>query len=176
MNNIKYSWCTRIIVLLTFITLLFSGNELIAQTIAKLRSTVSKGGSSSSFTSNGQEYMVQQSIGQPGVISSYKANGLVLRQGFIQPIYLKTKTDLSKSLQANTFPNPFSSFFTISFNDVINENLQVTVIDLYGKYVYKTKFPSSQALKISLVNLQPGLYTLKVNTGNKYFTSKIIKL
>ena len=152
-------------------------NEAKAQELlSKQRSTLSMGGASKIYTSNGKQYIVQQSIGQASVINSYQANGFVLRQGFIQPLMGTTGTaKRNNNLQASVSPNPFSNTIRISFSEEISDNLYVTVCSLHGKTLFSKSFQKSQELTITLNHLSTGFYIIRVNSGSKYFVSKIIK-
>lgn len=148
-----------------------------SQTPIKLRSTLSSCGSSKTFTSqNGNQYHLQQSFGQQSVIGLSQYNNYFLRQGFIQPFSGSIQSIENQNLPLKIFPNPFSSDIFILFTEEVPEILYVTVSDLNGKIVYFKKFEPALELTLNLAYLAPSIYILKVNTADKCFHSKMIKL
>lgn len=146
-----------------------------AQSPVKLRSTLSIGGSSKTIPAQGQNYSVRQSIGQSSVIDTYKAQGYMLRQGFIQPINGFSKSRTSQNLQATVSPNPFSENVIVSFTEAISDNLCVTLYDLFGQTVFSKQYPAAQELNLNFAYLPSGLFIIKINTSRKHFTAKLIK-
>lgn len=69
----------------------------------------------------------------------------------------------------SVFPNPASDF--ISFN--IDSPYSYTIFDMQSHVVAQESLISQN--KISINNLQSGIYILKINTTNKIFTHKLIK-
>jgi len=139
------------------------------------RSTLSIGGASKTYNNKGKQYTIQQSIGQSSVIDSYQANGFVLMQGFIQSLDGLSNQKQNNYLHALVSPNPFSNSIRISFSDEISDNLYVSVCSLHGRVVYSDACPKSQELYLNLINLSPGFYIIRVNSGSKYFAAKVIK-
>jgi hypothetical protein len=146
-----------------------------AQTLVKIRSTLCAGGSSKKFISNGKEYFIQQSIGQTSLIGLSQADTVLLRQGFIQPVNSLSNTLDIKKLQVSVFPNPFSSTVTLLFTEEISDQLYITFYDSFGKTVYCKENGATQQLCLDVGSLSSGLYIIRVNSGKKYFLSKLIK-
>lgn len=146
-----------------------------AQVIVKQRSTLSLCGSSQKISTQGHQFVIQQSIGQPGIIGLSKANGLILRQGFIQPPMNLSRTNTENCLRATIHPNPFSSLITVSFAEEITERVSISIYDLYGRKVYNSTFNAAQEIIIELGKIHSGLFLLRVNTGEKTLTKKMIK-
>ena len=166
----------RILALFLSILLVqLSFQTIKAQELQKLRSTVSASGSSKTVTSQGKQYIVQQSIGQPGVIGLYQTNGLILRQGFIQPLQGAKQGFSSKNLQMNISPNPFSTDITLSFADHIYDYLFVTLFDMVGNAVYFKKYGAVQEINLNPGDLASGPYILRVYTNRKHYVVKLIK-
>lgn len=73
------------------------------------------------------------------------------------------------------FPNPVKSFATISFT---YENVdKISILNIVGREI-KTVIPENgiQEIKVSLVDLQPGVYFLAVNyQGITLITKKFLK-
>jgi hypothetical protein len=140
-----------------------------AQALIKLRSTLSVGGPSN------LRHSAQQSIGQSSVIDSYRANGYVLRQGFIQPFKSFNTGNSTLNLPATISPNPFSANVVVSFSETIAGDLYVTLYDLYGQSIYGKKHESVQELNLDFSYLASGVYFIKITTSRKQLTAKLIK-
>jgi hypothetical protein len=162
--------------LTTILLLLLSLQTIKAQTITKLRSTLSAGGSSNTFMANGKQYYLQHSIGQSSVIGLSHRNNYLLRQGFIQPLEGYNKSIKLASLPGTVSPNPFSEKIIVSFSEEISDDLFVTFYDLNGKIIYFNKYGAAQELNLDVSSLAPAIYLIRVNTTTKCFYSKIIKL
>lgn len=146
-----------------------------SQTVVKLRSVTSSCGTSKSITTEGNQYIIQQSIGQNGITGTTKNNNYILRQGFIQPPITIGKSNEEKTLLAKSYPNPFNTDIKISFNEEIKSNLIVILYNLQGTSVYYNVFPSTQDLEIHFPPMLNGVYFLKIQSNNKYYTTKLIK-
>lgn len=161
-----------------FITILtvFISLNINAQMPVKLRSTLNIGGSSKIVMSDGRQYYLQQSIGQPGITGLSQNNNYQLRQGFIQPLVSSANSITPGTLQATIFPNPFSENIIISFYEKMPDFLYVALYDLNGKIVYFKKYGASPDLIVNAGYLRPGAYFVRISTTTKYYYSKIIKL
>ncbi|MHC1702922.1 MAG: T9SS type A sorting domain-containing protein [Tenuifilaceae bacterium] len=146
-----------------------------AQEIKKQRSSLCLSGTSKEFYNQGQEYIVQQSIGQPGVIGLSKANGLILRQGFIQPPLNLGRTNTLNYLHASIYPNPFSNSIIVTITDIITEKIYVAVYDIYGRKVFDKSYNAIQNFSIELGIIPPGFYLLIMKSDAKSITKKLIK-
>lgn len=167
----------KLLRLFTAILLVFiSFQTTWAQSLIKLRSTLGTGGSSNTFTLNGQQYYLQQSIGQSSVIGLSRNKYYLLRQGFIQPLKGSIKTNAAESLPVTIFPNPFSNYINVSIGGELSEIVYVTLYDLNGKIVFLKKFGATQQLNLDVSSLPPAIYFIRVNTSCSYFYSKMIKL
>ena len=145
-----------------------------SQTPHKLRSSLGVSGSSSIVVLNGGQYFYQQSIGQEGTIGTNISSPLVLRQGFIQPlgIFGKVQKDIG-TLKVLVYPNPVNDNVTFTFEDVIYDDILVTIYNSWGKVVGNYTFTASQKINLNLIGFSAGLYLVKVNSVNK---SSIVKL
>ena len=171
MTNLKILLKLFLIILPVFISL-----NINAQVPVKLRSALSAGGSSKIVMSDGHQYYLQQSIGQPGITGLSQNNNYQLRQGFIQPLAGSINIMTSGSLQATIFPNPFSENIIISFSEKMPDFLYIALYDLNGKIIYFKKHGASYNLIVDAGYLPPGVYFVRISTTTKYYYSKIIKL
>jgi hypothetical protein len=142
-----------------------------------VRETTGVSGSSELISSNNQQYVVQQSIGQAGAIGTFNNVDYILRQGFIQPNVLAKIRDVSipLSLDAVIYPNPFVESFTISFSEQITNTVEVAVFDALGRMVFSKSYEGTQKINVAFNNLSVTNYILKVTANNKQFIKKIIK-
>jgi len=157
---------------------LFFVTQGFSQTPVKLRATLSSGGLSKMVSINGNDHYMQQCIGQLSIIGLIQTNTISIRQGFIQPLMVGSstskKTDLS-CLQAIIYPNPFSKSITIKFSNKISECIYVDIKDLFGRTLLSNRYGATQELSIDFPDLTPGMYIIKVVTGEKLLTTRLIK-
>ncbi len=76
-----------------------------------------------------------------------------------------------ESLNFKYYPNPATDIIHINAQENISN---VQILNLLGQEVRKIS-PNSQQTDIDIANLQKGMYILKVNTGEKTTTVKILK-
>jgi hypothetical protein len=162
-------------VFITILSLLFALHTSQGQAVIKLRSAISTGGSTKTFSLQGKQYQMQQTIGQSGVIGLSYNSSYLLRQGFIQPLKGSVNTISAETLPLTIFPNPFSGNITISLSETISDFLYVTLFDLNGKIVFLKKYGANQKLNLDVGFLSPAVYILRVNTNTKYYYSKLFK-
>ncbi len=143
----------------------------------KKRETLGINGLSSFIhTNSNYNYFIQQSIGQLSVINTYNVNEYRLRQGFLQPInpsVLNSRFDIN--LDAITFPNPFVNRVKVRFLDSINNDLIVRLFDMYGRLILIRKYNFTQNLEIEVGNIATGVYNLRIDSGNKFMETRLIK-
>ena len=75
---------------------------------------------------------------------------------------------------SDIYPNPFKDYFTIQLFDP-SEELTVSVYNLLGTEVYSQKYGQQEYIKLNTSNLTRGIYMLKLQSGSKMSTHKIIK-
>jgi hypothetical protein len=75
------------------------------------------------------------------------------------------------------YPNPGDGLFSIVFNNLNSDQLNLTVLDLQGKVVYsykETNVSGSFSKQIDLTGLSKGIYYIRLNTGNTITAKKLI--
>ncbi|MCF8253642.1 MAG: T9SS type A sorting domain-containing protein [Bacteroidia bacterium] len=85
----------------------------------------------------------------------------------------------AKDAEIKVFPNPFSDKLTITLSSISSENVQVEIVDLFGKVVAQ----QSQSLSVSnpevlvpsLSKLSNGVYIIRIISGSDVHTRKLIK-
>jgi len=142
-----------------------------------VRSTLGSSGFSKTITSNQGNYYVSQSVGQSGVIGTSTKNNYTIRQGFQQPPISAQVVELpgQMKLKANVFPNPFLHSIDVIFEELIKDELSVTIYNLSGTLILSEKYSAAQSLNLPLDFLSKGNYIIKIATENKQFVSKIVK-
>jgi hypothetical protein len=79
----------------------------------------------------------------------------------------------------NVYPNPFNTNVSIQVTADIDAKAYITVVDLYGKTVAEMArevVKGDNMISVDLLhNLAPGVYFVKVNTGNSEMVTKLIK-
>ncbi|MEL6843693.1 MAG: T9SS type A sorting domain-containing protein, partial [Bacteroidota bacterium] len=75
------------------------------------------------------------------------------------------------------YPNPASSKLEIMLPEELRDSFTLELIDLKGKQVWFGQFPreaSQQGLSLDLKNQAPGMYLLRLQSGDLIFNEKII--
>lgn len=85
-----------------------------------------------------------------------------------------TALDKNNSGSIEVYPNPFSDDLTINFRDPQNR-IFIGLFDVTGKCVYENTLGSENSMTIPLPQLNPGMYYLKMTSGNTMFIKKLVK-
>jgi|TARA_B110000240_G_C13450709_1_gene432386 hypothetical protein len=139
-----------------------------------LRSTISNNGSSTQTEDN---YIVQYSVGQSGLIGLQETKQRAVRQGFIQPSQLKRMLASSNAadLLVSAYPNPTTDKITIAFKELITGKVIFSIYDQMGKLILQENRESEVELTFSLAILAAGNYYVKVNSTNREYVTQIAK-
>ncbi|HEX8333576.1 MAG TPA: T9SS type A sorting domain-containing protein, partial [Segetibacter sp.] len=81
---------------------------------------------------------------------------------------------LTAKLQAQAFPNPSNSHFTLSIHGINNEPITIRVIDILGRLVEVQKGISGSRVILGATYL-PGLYIAEVLQGKEKVVLKLVK-
>ncbi|WP_411765938.1 T9SS-dependent M36 family metallopeptidase [Winogradskyella sp. A3E31] len=79
-----------------------------------------------------------------------------------------------ESTFANIYPNPTNGIVYIKLKEPLN-NVTLTLVDLNGREIFKSKQDMGVNTEISLQSLQDGVYILKIESGTIEFNTKIVK-
>ena len=90
---------------------------------------------------------------------------------YYSPVSINDIT-LEEQNQVQVFPNPTTGYIQIKLPEKIQE-ADIQLFDMQGRTVLKTKL--SQAFNLNINNLKPGVYIIKIKSGNKIYSSQIIK-
>lgn len=84
-----------------------------------------------------------------------------------------------QSFQFKVLPNPFSSFFTISFENKITGLVTARLIDTGGKEMWKSQTPANDTFNLYFnINgkiIAAGIYTLQLIVNNEEGVVKVVK-
>lgn len=166
-----------LVIIFCFVCSIQAQENNASKAYAIASSSLGASGSSNSVTTSKGKYFISQSVGQSSVIGTSSKGGYYLRQGYQQPpskIKIVNEFD-NNSIQATVYPNPFEQSVSISFNDIIKNEISVTVFDVSGKLVYSKTFTEAQYIEVHLENISQGTYILKATSNNKLFNTKLIK-
>ena len=76
----------------------------------------------------------------------------------------------------NIYPNPTTGIVTIDFTNFANfGKVEIKITDISGKTIKNFQNDSFSNFQIDITNQPPGIYFLKIETGNKISHYKIIK-
>ncbi len=110
----------------------------------------------------------------------HKDNNLIYQssnnQNCFEKLFLNVNENLNTNFDLKIFPNPFSEFF-----EIINENnmseYQILLFSNEGKIIWKSTFNNEKRLVFNNINLQSGIYYLKLIKNNRVLINKkLIKM
>ena len=167
----------RLILTLSVLLLYSSAFSQVDKSKYFLRGTTSSAGSTSYENVDGENLIVQQSIGQSSIIGAAHSTEASAFQGFIQPNLLdKILTpDVPKVLEANLYPNPFIEQIFIEFDFLPDTDINVNVFDIMGSVVWSYSYSSTDFIVVEPNNLSYGYYFLKIECDGMQRVEKILK-
>ncbi|WP_170110539.1 T9SS type A sorting domain-containing protein [Flavilitoribacter nigricans] len=74
------------------------------------------------------------------------------------------------------FPNPVVQLLTVSFDEHLNERVQVRLLDLRGRVIMEEDHLTRSNLQLDLSALPGGMYLLELNRGRQSTVQKVIKM
>jgi len=160
------------LILVTFFcltsTLLFAQNTQ--------RNSLGISGDATKVTVGENTYYVSQSIGQSSVIGTFTNNSNTILQGFQQPpIQVKNNLNKNNSLNVVVYPNPINTYVTILFSELSNTVVNTVLYDVTGREVYLKSQDATSTFQVDMSLFSSGIYFLKIFSGGKYFTARLIK-
>ena len=97
--------------------------------------------------------------------------GLLTSMGCSAPTKIN-EIDLTNSIEI--YPNPSKGNFTINMVNTKADKMLVTVYDMMGSTIHEFKNINSIPCKVDLNDLSNGVYYVKIDSGDKTITKKII--
>jgi hypothetical protein len=84
--------------------------------------------------------------------------------------------EISDQINAVIYPNPVGNVLEIDFKTTNTENLNIKILDLSGKVLYREKLIDQQRhLGIEAKYLNPNMYLLILEKGDKLKSIKFVK-
>ncbi len=106
------------------------------------------------------------------VISTARQNGIMLSQGFQQPMDISLTTSIQEfreKLAVRAFPNPSSGLLNLSITSELSSTVECEILDLQGRSVLgKREITAVQGETIQweLHTLAAGQYFLRISTSD----------
>ncbi|MFT3748629.1 MAG: T9SS type A sorting domain-containing protein [Agriterribacter sp.] len=118
------------------------------------------------------------SIASSGTVY-YRIKATMLNGNTLFSKILFIKNNGAIALNLSAFPSPFVNSLTVNFNTIIKQQLQISIIDVYGHSVLKRNIQASPGnynlLFDGLQHLSKGVYFLSCRAGDNLVVKKIIK-
>jgi|GEM_PF-4139003 len=74
------------------------------------------------------------------------------------------------------YPNPTNGILNIYFHSLPAEEVEISIIDIYGSImILEKKKSSSSILQLDLSSLANGVYTIQVKSSSESFTGRVVK-
>lgn len=161
---------------LLIICILLSAKVVNSQVPKMLRSSLNASGSSSTVSLNGSKFYYQQSVGQSGLIGFNQSSTFALRQGFIQPLVKPINIfKRDNHLKVSFYPNPVHDFVSLTFGEVITEDVFITIYSSTGSVVRAYKYSALTELTVCFDGIFSGFYIMKISCNNKTTSVKLVK-
>jgi subtilisin family serine protease len=102
-----------------------------------------------------------------GIPDYMVAHGLVTDSG----------AEIEAGREISIYPIPFGDYFVIRLDRIATSDLEVALVDVTGKMVFKTSigFRSNQYRISGMGELPNGVYFLRVKEGNTSYTRKLVR-
>ena len=121
-------------------------------------------------------YLIQQSIGQQGIIGTATKGNISLQQGFLTHVLIEN--DLvpeGENINFTALPNPVSEVLTISFARRTRTPVQVRLFDLTGRLVFFREYAPDNAITVQVGSLEEAVYLLQITVDTYTWAKKIIR-
>jgi len=134
-------------------------------------------------TAKGANIILEWTVGEP-IVETVSNTTSMYTQGFHQPVLQVQKWTNPKnaSAAANTilvYPNPTTAIINIQLQKTYEQTLEVSLLDLNGKLVYRNNIPAAAtAQQINVSRLSQGAYMLHIRDkkGTVQEEFRIIKI
>lgn len=121
-------------------------------------------------------------VGNKSGGSNSYIESFIKRITFNKPVIISSNGEVSVENKKDILsisPNPASTDISITFNEIKNQNVVVTLYDSKGIIVLKQTYPNGigqQVLTLDISNLYKGMYILRIDDENHSESAKFIKL
>jgi len=112
------------------------------------------------------------------IIPTFTNGGLTLTHGFQQQLIVTTvEENIDILVSVKVYPNPVSDVITILFEEVVESEINLTLLDSQGRLVKKDVIEATVSEKqINMQDLAAGVYYLRLTKGKLVNVYKVIKL
>ena len=125
------------------------------------------------FTTGSVEVTKQSGTPQSYPLSSVRY--LSFTNQAVAPVTEAPVVDTQQGSSLTLYPNPATNSINISYSFEGNEQANVTILDVEGRELLRTKITANDVTQLPLGNLQPGLYLCKVQTDKESVTQVFTK-
>lgn len=144
------------------ISQLTSGQTIVRSSLSCLGSTI---------TDNG--LILRQTMGQPSNTNVLRMEGMILRQGFQQPVVSKNHVSENRPVDFTLSPNPAKDITLLSFKEEISRCI-ISIRDINGSTLFKYSDEYLYNKWLDLNDIMPGIYIVTVVSGNRRSSKKLI--
>lgn len=117
--------------------------------------------------------IIRQTLGQSSNTSVFNYGGLVLRQGFQQPLYSRQNITLINPVKFTLYPNPAAVETYLSVEGDIS-SYDITIFYINGTVAIRINDQTQMMKRLDLSNLMPGLYIVTLTADKKTGSQKLI--
>lgn len=112
-------------------------------------------------TSQNQNVLLLQTVGQSSLTETWSKDKVTLRQGFQQPVTIAGS--ISSEIEIFLYPNPNNGTFTFETNLDRNESFHFEIIDATGRIVQSQSAVAGGQTTVNLgKDVQMGMYQIRV--------------
>jgi hypothetical protein len=112
------------------------------------------------------------------IIPTFTNGNLVLSHGFQQQLIVTAiEEHIDIAVNVKVYPNPASDVVNISFDEPVDGEISITILDSQGKLVRKDIIEAAMTEKqINMQEIPAGVYYLKLTKGKLVNVYKVVKL
>jgi ELWxxDGT repeat protein len=110
-------------------------------------------------------------------VANYNESGNELWRYETLPINTTEESTFPKTF--SIYPNPVSEILSIDCTSLYTDAFDLVICDEMGNVVYQNKYnhmDRNSKVLVSTMGMESGLYFLKINSGDKIFTEKLVVL
>jgi len=112
------------------------------------------------------------------IIPTFTNGGLTLTHGFQQQLIVTTvEENIDILVSVKVYPNPVSDIITIKFEEVVESEITLMLLDSQGRVVKQDVVEATVSEKqINMQDVAAGIYYLRLTKGKLVNVYKVIKL
>lgn len=140
-----------------------------------MRSTTSMAGVSNVISFDGNNFLMQQSVGQASPAGTVFDNEFVAQQGFLHPYVLARLADQPDQIGLDVYPNPFINEVNINFDEPFEGKMYLSMFDYRGRLVAKEIYEEQQYIVFDAKYFSKGTYFMRIVIGDAQKVVRLIK-